>query len=72
MCCLGNRHYTIVISDNVDMMAGQWSHADSYTAVSLTLLPDSSATALVSYSPGLTVVLDWGWVAVSPPCDSDW
>ena len=54
-------------------MAGQWSHADSYTAVSMTLLPDSSTTFLVSYSPGPTAVLDWGWVAASPSsCDSDW
>ena len=48
------------------------SHANSYTAVSMTLLPDSLTTFLVSYSPGLTAVLGWGWVAVSPSCDSDW
>ena len=51
-------------------MAAQWSHANSYTAVSMTLLPDSSTTSLVLYSPGLTAVL--GWVVVSLSCDSDW
>ena len=28
-----------------------------------------STTSLVSYSTGLTAVLGWGWVAVSPSCD---
>ena len=31
-----------------------------------------STTSLVSYSPGLTAVLGWGWVAVLPSCDLEW